>query len=167
MKCKIRQWRFEDASDLAVAINNPNVQNNLRDGIPYPYTKNDAAEFIELMLNSDKNTIPFAIEYYGKVVGSIAVYRGDNIHFRTGEIGYYIGEDYWGLGITTDAVSQICSYIFNNTDIIRIFAEPFSYNIASCKILEKNGFKQEGILRKNAFKNGNIYDMVLYSLVKE
>ena len=35
MKCKIRQWRFEDASDLAVAINNPNVQNNLRDGIPY------------------------------------------------------------------------------------------------------------------------------------
>lgn len=166
MKCKIRQWRHEDAADLAAALNNPKIMANLRDCIPYPYTKNDAEEFIALMLAAE-GVFPFAIEYEGRAIGSIAVYRGENIHFRTGEIGYYIGEDFWGMGIMSDAVKQVCQYIFDNTDIVRIFAEPFSYNTASCRVLEKNGFSREGILRKNAFKNGDFHDMIMYALIKE
>ena len=140
---------------------------NLRDGIPYPYTEKDGEEFINAMLLSDKNTtFAYAIEVEGKAAGSITAFRQSNIHSRTAELGYYISEEYWGKGIMTQAVRQICEYIFGNTDIIRIFAEPFSYNTASCRVLEKAGFKLEGILRSNAYKNGKILDMKMYSLIK-
>lgn len=82
-------------------------------------------------------------------------------------MGYYIGEEYWGQGIGTSAVKQVCSYIFGHTDIIRIFAEPFAYNEASCRVLKKAGFLFEGTLRSNAVKNGEVQDMKMYALVKE
>ncbi len=167
MICKIREWKTDDAKDLANAISNRRVLDNLRDGIPYPYTEKDGEEFINAMLLSDKNTtFAYAIEVEGKAAGSITAFRQSNIHSRTAELGYYISEEYWGKGIMTQAVRQICEYIFGNTDIIRIFAEPFSYNTASCRVLEKAGFKLEGILRSNAYKNGKILDMKMYSLIK-
>lgn len=67
----------------------------------------------------------------------------------------------------TEAVKQICGYVFGNSDIIRIYAEPFAYNIASCRVLEKAGFQYEGTLRSNAVKNGKVLDMKMYSLLKE
>lgn len=167
MECKIRHWKMEDVPKLAEALNNRNVQNNLRDGLPYPYTENDAKDFIKTMLNADENTtFTFAITFNDAVVGSIGVFRKDNIHFRTAEIGYYIAEPFWGQGLGTSAVKQVCQYIFEHTDIIRIFAEPFAYNTASLRILEKSGFKYEGTLRSNAVKNDNILDMKMYSLIK-
>ena len=160
MKCQIRPWTLEDAADLAEALNNKNIQNNLRDGLPYPYTQSDALDFIQAMLNSDKDaTYAFAIVSDGKAVGSIGVFRQNNIHRLTAEMGYYIAEPFWGKGLGTDAIKQVSQYIFNNTDIIRIFAEPFAYNTASCRILEKSGFVFEGTLRSNAIKNGQIIDM--------
>jgi RimJ/RimL family protein N-acetyltransferase len=81
-------------------------------------------------------------------------------------MGYYIAEPYWGRGIGTMAVRQARDYIFNNTDIVRIFAEPFYHNIPSCRILEKAGFECEGILRNNAVKNGVVIDMKMYACIK-
>lgn len=168
MNCKIRAWRIEDAENLAIALNNMKVQNNLRDGLPYPYTVEDAKEYIRAMLSADKDTTyAFAITVDDKVVGSIGAFRQDNIHFRTAEMGYYIAESYWGKGLGTKAVKQACDYIFEHTDIIRIFAEPFAYNTPSCRILEKSGFQCEGVLRKNAVKNGKVLDMKMYALIKE
>lgn len=167
MECQIRQWKIEDAADLATCLSNENIQSNLRDGLPYPYTESDAREYIEAMLNSDKNTtFAFAITVEEKVIGSIGVFRKENIHSRTAEVGYYIAEPFWGKGFGTGAVRQICSFIFNHTDIIRIFAEPFANNSASCRILEKSGFEYEGLLRSNAVKNGQVLDMKMYSLIK-
>lgn len=164
MECKIRPWRMEDADDLAKALNNKKILDNLRDGLPYPYTSEDVKNFISAMLGADKHaTYAFAID---RAIGSIGVFRKDNIHFRTAEMGYYVAEEYWGQGIGTSAVKQICKYIFENTDIIRIFAEPLSHNIGSCRVLEKSGFLYEGTLRKNAVKNGAVLDMKLYSMVK-
>ena len=120
------------------------------------------------MLSADKDkTFAFAITADEKVIGSIGVFRCDNIHYRTAEMGYYIGEKYWGHGYMTSAVRQTCEYVFENTDIIRIFAEPFAHNAASCRVLEKSGFVCEGILRSNAFKNGKIADMKMYALIKQ
>lgn len=119
------------------------------------------------MLSADKNaTYAFAITAAGAVAGSIGVFRCSNIHYRTAEMGYYIGRRYWGKGIGTSAVRQMCDFIFENTDIVRIFAEPFAGNSASCRILEKAGFECEGTLRQNAVKNGKITDMKMYSLIK-
>lgn len=82
MICKIRKWQLSDAKDLAIALSNIKIQDNLRDGLPYPYT------------------------------------------------------------------------------------EPFAYNTASCKVLEKAGFQYKDTLRNNAVKNGKIIDMKMYSLLK-
>ena len=168
MHLSIREWRINDKSALAENLNNPKVLNNLRDGLPYPYTEQDAEDFITAMLSANKNrTYAFAITLDDEVIGSIGVFRRDNIHYRTAEMGYYIGEPYWGNGYMTNAIKQVCEYVFENTDIIRIFAEPFAHNTASCRALEKAGFLYEGTLKSNAVKCGNIVDMKMYALVRE
>ena len=74
----------------------------------------------------------------------IGVFRQGNIHRRTAELGYYIAEGYWGKGIMTEAVKQVCKYVFEKSDILRIYAEPFAYNTASCRVLEKAVFSMRG-----------------------
>lgn len=167
MICKIRSWRVSDAADLARALSNRNIQDNLRDGLPYPYTARDGEAYISEMLSAkDSDTFAFAITVDDKVIGSIGAFRQDNIHSRTAEMGYYIAEECWGKGIATEAVKQLCAYVFENSDIIRIFAEPFAYNAASCRVLEKAGFRYEGTLRSNAVKNGKVIDMKMCALLK-
>ncbi|MEA4853855.1 MAG: GNAT family protein [Christensenella sp.] len=168
MECSLRPFRMEDADLLAAALNNRNVQDNLRDGLPYPYTKENAKEHITETLQANSHvTFSFAIISEEGLVGSIGAFRQCNIHCRTAEIGYYIAETFWGRGYATSAVGQMCQYLFEHTDMIRIFAEPFACNLASCRVLEKNGFQCEGILRQNAQKNGAVLDMKMYSVLKE
>lgn len=167
MECSIRSWRTKDAGNFAEALNNKKILDNLRDGLPYPFTVEDGKAFIAAMLNADKNkTYAFAITVNDKAVGSIGVFRKDNIHCKSAEMGYYIAEQYWGQGIGTSAVQQVCNFIFEKTNIIRIFAEPFAHNVDSCRVLEKSGFAYKGTLRKNAVKNGVVLDMKIYSKIK-
>ena len=167
MICRIRKWELSDAKELSTALSNRKIQDNLRDGLPYPYTEQDGADYISAMLSADENeTFAFAITVDNKVVGSIGVFRQENIHRQTAELGYYIAEEYWGKGIMTEAVKQICKYVFDKSDIVRIYAEPFAHNMASCRVLEKAGFQYEGTLRSNAIKNGKVIDMKMYSLLK-
>ena len=137
MECELCPWRAEDAEDLTAAVNNKRVLDNLRDGLPYPYTRADAERFICDTLTADPNkNYAFAVTVDGRAVGSIGAFRQGNIHFRTAEMGYYIAQPFWGRGLATSAVRQLCSYLFRNTDILRIFAEPFAENTASCRVLE-------------------------------
>ena len=141
MLCELRSWRMEDATELQKILNNKKILDNLRDGIPYPYTLADAKAFIQSMSEAEPDsTYAFAITADGRLAGSIGAFRKENI---------------------------LCRYLFQNTDLLRIFAEPFAYNQASCRILEKAGFALEGVLRKNAVKNGKILDMKMYSIVRE
>ena len=168
MDCTIRKWQIDDQYDLAKILNNQKIMNHLRDGLPYPYTVEDAKEYISSMLQANQEKMfAFAISVDEHVIGSISVTRLDNIHYCTGELGYYIGEDYWGKGYATSAVKQVCQYVFEDSDIIRIFAEPFAYNTASCRVLEKAGFIYEGTLHKNAIKNGQVQDMKMYALLRK
>ncbi len=164
---ELREWEKSDAKALADLLNNKKILDNLRDGLPYPYTENDALFYINYCITADTDRqFCFAIIYNGEVVGSIGIFRQDNIHFRTAELGYYIGEKFWGKGIMTEAVRLACEYVFANTDIVRIYAEPFAENKGSCRVLEKNGFVLEGILLKNAYKNGTFRDMKMFAKVK-
>ena len=167
MEIQIRKWMLTDAKDLAAALSNKKILDNLRDGLPYPYTEKDGRDFIAAMLAADEDeTFAFAVTVDSKVIGSIGAFRQGNVHRQTAELGYYIAEEYWGKGIMTEAVKQLCAYVFSHTDIIRIFAEPFALNSASCRVLEKAGFQYEGTLRSNAVKNGKVLDMKLYARVK-
>ncbi|MDE6505263.1 MAG: GNAT family N-acetyltransferase [Clostridia bacterium] len=166
MVCGIRSWTLQDAEKLAQMLNNKNILDNLRDGLPYPYTADDAREYINAMLGSDKNEVfAFAITCGGELAGSIGAFRQSNIHSRTAELGYYVSEKFWNAGVATCAVKAICKYVFENSDIIRIYAEPFARNKASCRVLEKAGFVYEGTLRANAVKCGVVEDMKMYSIL--
>ncbi len=165
---RIRPWTIEDAPSLVLAINNPKVLDNLRDGIPYPYGLHDAEAFIRAMLDADKDSVyAWAIDVDGVAAGSIGVFRQKNIHFRTAEMGYYVGERYWGMGVATAAVRQASDWVFSHTDILRVYAEPFAKNTASRRVLEKAGFLLEGVMRHNAVKNGELLDMALYARIRE
>lgn len=167
MGCILRRWRESDCRALAEMMNNKNIQDNLRDGIPYPYTAADAAQYIGRMVSRDPDRqFAFAVEAEGQLVGSISVTRMDNVHRFTGEMGYYIAQPHWNKGYGSCAAARIVKYVFENTDIVRVFAEPYAYNSASCRALEKAGFTYEGTLRRNAFKNGRFVDMKMYSVIK-
>ncbi|MGI6029865.1 MAG: GNAT family N-acetyltransferase [Candidatus Heteroscillospira sp.] len=167
MYCNIRKWTLSDAEVLAEVLSNTKIHDNLRDGLPCPYTKSDAVEYISSMLSADESKIfAFAITLDERVIGSICAFRQDNVHRQTAELGYYIAQEYWGQGITVEAVTQICEHIFTQSDIIRIYAEPFARNAPSCRVLEKAGFKCEGTLRHSAVKNGKTEDTKIYALLK-
>lgn len=168
MDCILRPWKLEDAQDLVAILHNKKIVDNLRDGLPDPYTQQDAEMFITAMLASNSDEVyAFAITWGGRAIGGISVSRKENIHHRTAELGYYLAESCWGRGLATSAVSQICSFVFQNTDILRIFAVPFVENAASCRVLEKAGFACEGVLKSNAVKNGVVRDMKLYALLRD
>lgn len=167
MHLSIRPWEADDAPVIVEALSDTGVADNLRDGLPKPYTEADARDYIAFAQTAGEGAYAFAIVVDGETVGSIQLTRQQNIHRRTAELGYYVVRRRWGSGICTEAVRQICRFAFENTDLLRVFAEPFAENAASCRVLEKAGFKLEGVLRQNAVKNGEVRDMRLYSLVRE
>lgn len=167
MKYELRKWRLSDAKELAAALNNKRILNNLRDGLPFPYTEQDGRDYIIAMLSANENdTFAYAITAEDHVIGSIGAFRQSNIHSWTAELGYYLAEEYWGRGVMSGAIRQLCDTIFQTTDILRIYAEPFSYNVGSRRALEKAGFQYEGLMKNNAVKNGKVVDMALYSLTR-
>jgi ribosomal-protein-alanine N-acetyltransferase len=153
----LRLWKKEDAKQLAYVANNKNIWNNLRDGIPYPYYVADAEKWIA-HCSRQKPPLNFAIIYNNIVVGSIGCIPKTDVYSKTMEVGYFIGEAYWHLGIATSAVQILINYIEKEFDVVRLVAEVFAFNKASMHVLHKNGFYLESIRRKSAFKNNIIVD---------
>lgn len=102
-----------------------------------------------------------------KAIGSVGVSIGEDIYEKSAEIGYWIGESYWGQGIMTHAIKEMIKLCFSQYDIVRLYAVVFSHNKVSCKVLEKCGFVFEGTLRNSIYKDGDIYDSRIYALVKK
>ncbi len=160
----LRKIQKEDRKTLVALANNPKVANNLRDDFPHPYTLEDADHFIYHAQKAHP-TKRFCIEKNGIYVGNIGLHPQEDIYKMSAEIGYFIGEEYWGQGIVTEAIKLIVAYGFNQLDLHRIFAGVFSYNHASKKALENVGFQFEGTSKDAVFKNGTYYDELRYSLI--
>ncbi len=159
---QIRNWHMSDAEKLAQYANNFKVWLNLRDGFPHPYSLENAREFINRVTDIPLQTV-FAIAAEKEVIGGIGLGIRTDIHRFSAELGYWLAEPYWGQGIMTRAVTAFTAFAFDEFELSRIFAEPYPDNIASCRILEKAGFKFEGTLVKNAFKNGQYKDQQVYA----
>jgi RimJ/RimL family protein N-acetyltransferase len=161
----LRSYYDNDKDRLAELCNNKKIWDNLRDFIPYPYTILDAERFIDICHNEKPQTT-FAIEYNGELIGSIGLILQTDVYKLTAEIGYWIGEPYWRKGITTKAVGMIVDYGFKELGLLRIFTGVFDFNKASQRVLEKSGFKLEGIFEKSILKNGIICNEYRYGKVK-
>ena len=164
----LREWRREDAADVAKYADNEKIARNLRDVFPHPYALADAQGFLDICIAGDLEMSLFrAIEIDGRAAGSIALCRGSDVYQKTAELGYWLAEDYWGRGIMTQAVRQLCREGFSRWDIQRIYAEPFAHNAGSRRVLEKAGFSLEGVMRRGVFKRGQVCDFCMYALLRE
>ena len=164
-QCTIRPWRRDDAESLVRHANNRKVWIALRDHFPHPYTIEDAHAFLESVIDSEPATL-FCVEADGAAVGGIGIRIGADVHRHTAELGYWLGEEFWGRGIMTEAVAAFTDFCFENFQLRRIYAEPFANNRASARVLEKAGFPFEGRLKNNVFKDGNLLDSLLYARTK-
>ncbi len=159
-------WSRKYISNLVEYANNPNIARYLRDAFPNPYTYEEAEKFIHQCENAEMDkAIIYAIIIDGAAVGSIGAFKKDDVYKKTAEIGYWLATDYWGRGIITDAVGKLVNEVFQRLDVVRLEAGVFAGNNASCRVLEKNGFTLEGVLRKSIFKNGALLDGFMYSLL--
>ena len=164
----LRPWRETDAEDVARYANDARVAANLRDVFPHPYALADAESFIGMCMRStSEGELYRAIVVDGRAAGGISVCAGGDVYRRSAELGYWLGVPFWGRGIMTAAVGQICREAFQRMDIVRIHAEPYARNGASRRVLEKAGFTLEGTLRRSVYKNGEILDSCIYALLKE
>ena len=153
----LRPWQKQDAQELASVANNKNIWNNVRDALPSPYTVMDALQWIA-HVNDQNPVVNFAIVHNGKIAGSIGCKPKSDVSRKSIEIGYFVGELYWGKGIATEAVRLLVDFIETQMDVVRIYAHVFAQNKSSMKVLQKNGFYLEAISRKAAIKNDELMD---------
>lgn len=158
MKVHLRLWDKKDNHALAELANNIKIWNNVRDRLPHPYELKHADEFIYYCIMQPSSTI-MAIEADGNLAGCIGIELQTDISRISAELGYWIGEPYWGKNIASTAVAQMVDYSFAYfPEISRLFARVFEYNTASMRVLEKNGFHREAILKQSVIKNNQIWD---------
>jgi RimJ/RimL family protein N-acetyltransferase len=156
---------MDDAESLAMHANNRRVWLALRDLFPHPYTIEDARKFLQ-NATTVQPTTNFCIEVDGTAVGGIGIHLGVDVHRHTAELGYWLGEEFWGRGVMTEAVVAFTDFCFQNFRLRRVYAEPFANSSASARVLEKAGFIFEGRLKNNVLKDGELLDSLLYAKTK-
>ncbi len=161
----LRPWQWEDAQSLVAQANNRRVSQNLRDAFPFPYTSDDADRWLTVANKYDPPR-NFAVVIDGKAVGGVGLIVRDDVYRRSAEIGYWLGEAYWGRGIMTAAVRATVDYAFANFDLCRLFAAIFDGNTESARVLEKAGFTFEARLRKTITKGDRTADELIYAIVR-
>jgi [ribosomal protein S5]-alanine N-acetyltransferase len=124
----------------------------------------DAERFLKLIAQETPETT-FAIATSQEAIGCIGLRRGVDVHRKTAELGYWLGEPFWGRGTMTEAVVEFTRWAFQEFSLNRIFAEPFESNEGSIRVLEKAGFAREGRMKANIFKDGKVLDSFLYARV--
>ena len=162
MKIELKKWSLEDSQSL-IKICNSIDRSYLSDRIPEPYT-DEAADWWLNMANENegKKGVFREIIEDGEIIGTISVEQKEDVYRKDAEIGYYLLPERCSKGIMTEAVKQICEIAFQELDIIRITGLIYEPNIASRKVLEKNDFVLEGLMKNAVIKNGEIYNLCIY-----
>ena len=138
----------------------------MRNRFPHPYAVSDAEAFLKTVA-ADASGAHVAIDVEGKAVGMIGIQRREDVHRLTAEIGYWLGEDFWGMGIATEALKGFTQHLFACTDLIRLDACVYAPNVASMRVLEKAGYQREGVLRSYVCKHEKILDAVIFAKLRE
>jgi RimJ/RimL family protein N-acetyltransferase len=161
----VRPYVAEDAAALARHANNRAVWITLRDRFPHPYTMEDALSFLRIA-TTQQPPCDFAIATADEVIGGIGLQRQSDVHRLTAEIGYWLGEPYWGRGIASRAVRAVTDWAFATTSLERLYACVFATNPASARVLSNAGYQFEGRMRRAVIKDGRLLDQLLYAALR-
>ncbi len=162
----LRPWQLDDAPSLVAQANNRRIWRNLRDGFPHPYTLADADRWL-VVANKFDPPQNFAIVLHGAAVGGIGLLTKEDVYRRSAEVGYWLGEEYWGQGVMSQALPAFVDYAFERFDVCRLYAGIFAWNPASGRVLEKAGFQCEARHRSAITKDGATTDELIYALVRD
>ena len=162
--CDVRSWEMSDIDSLTRYADNRKIWINLRDAFPHPYTRHHAREFIGTTRQRTPETV-FAIAVGGEAIGSVGFVLHPDVERISAEIGYWVAEPFWGRGIATEALAAVTRHAIDTHQLTRVYALPFAWNAASCRVLEKAGFVVEARLRRSAIKDGVITDQMQYAFV--
>lgn len=162
----IRSFKEKDADSIVKHANNREVSKYMRDSFPYPYTKENAVQWINYV-KKNYSSLFFALADDTELIGGIGAVPQTDVHRFSAEVGFWLGQSHWNKGITSKALPVFCEYLFSRFSFKRLIANVFEGNEASKKVLEKNGFVLEGTLRKNVFKENIFVDHYIYGLLKE
>jgi len=162
---KLRPFRRGDEPSIVRYANNKKIERGLAQ-FPIPYRLFNARTWVRKCLNEAKRRplekVHFAIEFGGECVGSISLtLKGHGI----GELGYWLGEPFWGRGIMTKAVKHVVRHGNVKHGLHRIEAYTFPFNVGSQRVLEKAGFKREGYLREFRKKHKRYIDSILFAKI--
>ena len=163
---KLRAWTMNDLPSMVKHANNFKIANNLSDGFPHPYTEEHGKKFLKMFME-DNSQLILCIEVNGEAVGSMGIHPRKDIYRKNAEIGYWLGEPFWGQGIIGKLIPEMVTKGFEMFDIERIYAPIFGRNKASQRVLAKNGFVVESRLEKTIFKNGEFEDEVVFGIRRE
>jgi RimJ/RimL family protein N-acetyltransferase len=164
--CIVRPWRHSDKAALLKFADNPNVSRGLTDRFPFPYTPEDADWWLT-MASTQNAGHHFAIEVANEAVGGIG-FEPQEAERRCGaEIGYWLGEPFWGKGIATESLKAVTAEVFATTDLLRLQAGVYAFNTGSARVLEKAGYVHEGTHRKAVIKRGEIHDLFMYAKLRK
>lgn len=158
----LRPWRLEDVDSLVRCANHRDIARFLRDSFPHPYTYEEAQDWVEIA-GAMRPQTEFAIEVDGLAVGGIGLDPRTDIFRKSAELGYWLGQRYWGRGICSEAVRAVTAWAFDTLQYQRIYAGVFSNNPASMRVLEKAGFTREALLKRAVYKNGQVLDEIIYA----
>jgi RimJ/RimL family protein N-acetyltransferase len=166
-KSTIRSLRPTDAAAITKHVGTQSVARNMST-IPHPYAQRDAEEWLASL--ADQPETNFAITVDDEAVGVIGVHARPPelpaVCHHDAEIGYWLGETFWGRGIMTEAVLAMTEWAFAHFQLIRLHAAVFARNPASARVLEKAGYAYEGRLRARYFRDGEYIDGLLYARVR-
>jgi Acetyltransferases, including N-acetylases of ribosomal proteins len=162
----LRDWEKTDATQLTLILNDPRINDNFSKELPFPYTISHARVFIG-MSNISCNYISKAIECNGSVVGLISLYPQDNNLKYNAEMFFAVAKEHENKGIMSAALKKMLHYSFENFSFERIFANVLESNAASIKVLTKNGFQKEGLLRNSIYKSGEFINNCIFSILRK
>jgi [ribosomal protein S5]-alanine N-acetyltransferase len=161
----LRNWCIEDADALVRNVNHRAVWRNVGDSIPHPYRRADADAFLAGPAQ-DSRSWNLAIVHGDEVVGGAGLARREGLKRFNAEVGYWLGPSHWGRGFASEALAGLVEAAFAMTDVQRLEAHVFAWNPASCRVLEKCGFRRDALLRRASFKDGVLVDELAYSRLR-
>jgi RimJ/RimL family protein N-acetyltransferase len=157
---------MDDLPDLVRHADNFNVARQLRDHFPHPYTAENGRGFIQRQLDEEIPTA-MAIALGGRAIGGIGIHPCKDIHRMNAEIGYWLGEPFWGKGILSTVIPSMVDYAFEHFPIDRIFATVSHRNAGSRRVLEKSGFVLEARFRNTLIKLDERHDELIFAIRRE
>jgi RimJ/RimL family protein N-acetyltransferase len=162
----LRAWRGDDLDALLLHADDEQVSRGTSDRFPFPYTREDGEAFLGGRVVDFRAPV-FAIELDGQACGGIGVRAGQGERRHGAELGYWLGRRHWDRGHMTRIVGVFAPWVMGALSLYRLQATVLDFNVASARVLLKNGFVEEGMQRRVVFKQGRLHDLRMFARTRD